>query len=67
MNYTELKPKTKFIIRRCFARSRLEVEYLTKSYEIILPIYKRDCRQRSNPQQNDIEEMTGIYPEVIGA
>ena len=67
MNYSEIKPKTKFIIRRHFARSRLEVEYLTKSYEIILPIYKRDCLKQGNPQQNDIEEVTAIYPEGIGA
>lgn len=67
MNYTELKPKTKFIIRRCFTRSRMEVEYLTKSYEIILPIYKSDYLQQGNPQQNDIEEITAIYPEGIGA
>lgn len=67
MNYTELKPKTKFIIRRCFARSRLEVEYLTKSYEIILPIYKSDYLQQGNPQHNDPEEINRIYLEGIGA
>ena len=67
MNYTEQRPKTKFIIRRCFAGSRLEVRYLTKSYEIILPIYKRDCLQQGNPQHNDTEEINRIYPEGIGA
>ena len=65
MNCT--KRKTKFTIRRCFAGSRLEADYLAKSYEIVLPIYKRGLQQRRNPQKNDIDEVTAIYPEGIGA
>ncbi len=65
MNFT--KRKTKFIIRRCFARSRLEADYFVKSYEIVLPIYKRGLQQHGNPQKNDIDEVTAIYPEGIGA
>ena len=67
MNYTKQKPKTKFVIRRFFARSRLEADYLAKLYEEIVPIYKKECLQQGNQQQNDIEEITAIYPEGIGA
>jgi hypothetical protein len=56
MNSTKLKPKTKFVMRRCFARSRLEVEYLVKSYELVVPIYGMDCLQQRDLHGDGLEE-----------
>ena len=56
MNSTKLKPKTKFVMRRCFARSRLEAEYLVKSYELVVPIYGMDCLQQRDLHRNGPEE-----------
>ena len=65
MNSTKLKPKTKFIINRCFARSRLEAEYLVKSYELVVPIYGMDCLQKSNLCKDGVEKAN--HRERIGA
>ena len=56
MNSTKLKPKKKFIIRRGFARSRLEAEYLVKSYELVVPIYGMDCLQQRDLHRDGVEK-----------
>ncbi len=65
MNCTNLKAK--FVTRRCFARSRLEAEYLAKSYEIIMPIYKRECLRARNQHRDEIEKVIAAYPREMGA
>jgi hypothetical protein len=56
MNSTKLRPKTKFMVRRCFARSRLEPEYLVKSYELVVPIYGMNFLQQRDLHGDGVEK-----------
>ena len=65
MNSTKLKAKRKFIISRGFAKSRLEAEYLVKSYELVVPIYGMDCLQQRDLHKDGLEKAK--HRERIGA
>jgi len=65
MNCTKLKAKRKFIISRGFEKSRLEAEYLVKSYELVVPIYGIDCLQQKDLHINGLEKAK--HRERIGA
>jgi len=65
MNCTKLKAKRKFIISRGFEKSRLEAEYLVKSYELVVPIYGMDCLQQRGLHINGLEKAK--HRERIGA
>ncbi len=65
MNCTKLKAKRKFIISRGFAKSRLEAEYLVKSYELVVPIYGMDCQQQRDLHKDGLEKAK--HRERIGA
>lgn len=54
MNSIKSKAETKFLITRHFARSRLETEYLVKSYELIVPIFRTNCLKQRNLDKDTI-------------
>lgn len=60
MNCT--KVRRKFGIKRGFSGSRLETEYLAKSYEMVVPIYKWDYLQR-NPHDYDTDKVDAIHKD----
>ena len=65
MNSTKLKDRRKFIVSRGFVKSRLEAEYLVKSYELVVPIYGMDCLQQRDLHKASHERAR--HRERIGA
>ena len=56
MNCTKLRAQGRFSIRRNFARSRLEADYLARVYEIIVPIYKRRYLEQRDQNRGSLEK-----------
>lgn len=67
MNCTRLGVKAQFMVRRSFAKSRLEAEYLAKSYEMIVPVYRMGVLRRKEVNKAGADEMFARHPEGIGA
>lgn len=61
MNCTKLRTQGRFGIRRNFARSRLETEYLTRAYEIIVPIYERKYLEHRDQNRNSLEKEAATF------
>lgn len=63
MKCAKLRTNGKLSIKRDFARSRLDAEYLAKAYEIIVPIYKREYPERKKQNEKGSEKVIVTYQQ----